>query len=783
MGNQETKVHYKMYKAGKLWLYSSVALVSLAGMGMGTQVASADEKGSEPSSAVVSDDDADKATDENVVSLDADVSTEKTDASETNEVEAAKASVAAPVKESADSSKQEVAPKAETKASVTETSKQEVAPKAEAEAPVTETSKQEVAPKAETKAPATETSKQEVVPKAEAEAPATETSKQEVAPKAETKTPATETSKQEVAPKAETKAPATVEQAQASQKEAAKKQAPKADDIVTLESLTSDLKTSSEYQALTKTQQAAALSYAERQLRAAQKAGQATYANKAFAPFALIQGSVLEDVKVTNDSGTKRGGKADDGTALKADNGVSDVVIKLNGTKPADVSLIGSGKKVAGIQIPAELIGRVTPNGTAKINTSISIRLDEVPLLRAALEGLQAGVNTFDSVVATLLNEAAKAIPVEIVTKDADGNVVLGADGKPANGLQTTVDAINNLLADAITFDQADLEANMKLSDDGKMITAELNDDFADVIAKNLTDALDHIYDLIGGLTVQPIGGKYDSNPIIAAQQIAAVATANTALTAAKLPLRAAVETLKGVVTAGGAILDQFGSAAVLGDTEVDMPISIDTTGMDQSVIDANNGVVRINGMVSTDDLLALNLFNDKTDSTNIYFETSFDQLTAPKVNATTDEDGKSTITVEGEPNAEITVKDADGNVIATGTTDADGKLTLDLPEDSAGKKITVDQTVDGETSDPTEITVPTADLSKAKEDAKNKIDEMPNLTDAEKDDFKKQVDDATSKNDVNKVVDDAQAKNDAKANDPLADAKDEAKDKIDNMP
>ncbi len=101
MGNQETKVHYKMYKAGKLWLYSSVALVSLAGMGMGTQVASADEKGSEPSSAVVSDDDADKVTDENVVSLDADVSTEKTDA---------------------DSSKQEVVPKAETKATVTETS-------------------------------------------------------------------------------------------------------------------------------------------------------------------------------------------------------------------------------------------------------------------------------------------------------------------------------------------------------------------------------------------------------------------------------------------------------------------------------------------------------------------------------------------------------------------------------------------------------------------------------------------------------------------------------------
>lgn len=137
----------------------------------------------------------------------------------------------------------------------------------------------------------------------------------------------------------------------------------------------------------------------------------------------------------------------------------------------------------------------------------------------------------------------------------------------------------------------------------------------------------------------------------------------------------------------------------------------------------------------------------------------------------------------KGEPNAEITVKDADGNVIATGTTDADRELTLGLPEDSAGKKITVDQTVDGETSDPTEITVPTADLLKAKEDAKNKIDAMPNLTDHEKDEAKDAVDNATSQDEIDKAVDDAQAKNDAKANDLLSDAEDEAKDKIDNMP
>ncbi|WP_162261066.1 GA module-containing protein, partial [Weissella minor] len=44
-------------------------------------------------------------------------------------------------------------------------------------------------------------------------------------------------------------------------------------------------------------------------------------------------------------------------------------------------------------------------------------------------------------------------------------------------------------------------------------------------------------------------------------------------------------------------------------------------------------------------------------------------------------------------------------------------------------------------------------------------------------------VDNATSQDEIDKAVDDAQEKNDAKANDPLADAKDEAKDKIDNMP
>ena len=76
--------------------------------------------------------------------------------------------------------------------------------------------------------------------------------------------------------------------------------------------------------------------------------------------------------------------------------------------------------------------------------------------------------------------------------------------------------------------------------------------------------------------------------------------------------------------------------------------------------------------------------------------------------------------------------------------------------------------------------------LKDAKDKAKEEIDKLPNLSDAEKDTYKGQVDEATDKTGVDKAVEDAKAKDTANktAKDKgLADAKDIAKDKIDKLP
>ena len=74
--------------------------------------------------------------------------------------------------------------------------------------------------------------------------------------------------------------------------------------------------------------------------------------------------------------------------------------------------------------------------------------------------------------------------------------------------------------------------------------------------------------------------------------------------------------------------------------------------------------------------------------------------------------------------------------------------------------------------------------LDDAKNKAKDEIDNLPNLTPDEKDKFKKDVDNAVDKPAVDKVVEDAKAKDKENADKKaLDDAKNKAKDEIDNLP
>ncbi|MBS0950473.1 GA module-containing protein, partial [Weissella minor] len=76
--------------------------------------------------------------------------------------------------------------------------------------------------------------------------------------------------------------------------------------------------------------------------------------------------------------------------------------------------------------------------------------------------------------------------------------------------------------------------------------------------------------------------------------------------------------------------------------------------------------------------------------------------------------------------------------------------------------------------------------LEDAKRSAKDAIDKLPNLSDAEKNDFKQRVDSATSTNAIDQIVKDATDLNNQKQpnnNQALEDAKRSAKDAIDKLP
>ena len=74
-------------------------------------------------------------------------------------------------------------------------------------------------------------------------------------------------------------------------------------------------------------------------------------------------------------------------------------------------------------------------------------------------------------------------------------------------------------------------------------------------------------------------------------------------------------------------------------------------------------------------------------------------------------------------------------------------------------------------------------DLDKAKEDAKTEIGNLPNLSEDEKKEAKDKVDKAQTKEDVKKAVDEAKAKDAEKGKTPTEEEKKEAKDIIDQLP
>ncbi|OOS24398.1 hypothetical protein B0681_07800, partial [Moraxella porci DSM 25326] len=83
-----------------------------------------------------------------------------------------------------------------------------------------------------------------------------------------------------------------------------------------------------------------------------------------------------------------------------------------------------------------------------------------------------------------------------------------------------------------------------------------------------------------------------------------------------------------------------------------------------------------------------------------------------------------SVISGKAEPNATITIKDKDGNVIGTGKADADGNYAIEVPKLNDGDKVTVVAEAPGKTaSDPVTATVDNSEQQPPKIDSKDNGD------------------------------------------------------------
>ncbi|WP_143602648.1 KxYKxGKxW signal peptide domain-containing protein, partial [Floricoccus penangensis] len=329
---------------------------------------------------------------------------------------------------------------------------------------------------------------------------------------------------------------------------------------------------------------------------------------------AVLEGSLFQNSSLNNSSGT-----TPNGPKYKAGvDGDKAVNFTISGSGVADVSAIASGKKQAVIKIPTGIQGNITPGAQADVNAAFSLKLKEVPLLGTAVTGLQTALDTATSAVAAALN-------------------VAGSVGGVKTNFQETSDAINALLNDAITFDEADFKENIQMSADGTYMYVTLDDGLGKILQKKLSDVLDNIYNLIGNLKAEPIPYDGIGSTLINTERKAAAGVFNAGVATITGPLRLAVTSLKTVVNGTGAIVNQLADAAVLGSTKVTFPTTIHTDTVKQADV-PTDGAFDFAGGIIKNDVINVPVFTNNTDKTTIYFD-----ITPPTTSSSSTEESTGT--------------------------------------------------------------------------------------------------------------------------------------------
>ena len=375
---------------------------------------------------------------------------------------------------------------------------------------------------------------------------------------------------------------------------------------------------------------------------------------------ALLDIELLSDTKLTNDGGTTATHRFD-----LNQNGSQEVIFDIEGKALANASAVVSGKKTAVITVPEELAGHVQANGEASIDSSITLRINEV-------QGIQTVITTTN----TLLDAVASIIDNKVVGHLVKINVKEVRDNL-------------NLLENLSEFGQGQFKAPITVTPDGRIVKAELNGGLGPIIAQSINRVLTDLQAAVNAINVDialvpdtPILGPLNPRTVVNG-------LIDTLFAPAKLAAKGAIEVAKGGLTVGGALVNQLADAAVLGDTRVKLPTKING---DVAYLKNNPSLdAQFAGSVVHGNVLDLDILSGADGKSTLYYKgdttalqptLTLDPVTG---DSTTGYEVKGTTT----PNTTVTIKDSTGKTVGTTTSGADGSFTIAV-DGSVGQEVTL---------------------------------------------------------------------------------------------
>ena len=380
---------------------------------------------------------------------------------------------------------------------------------------------------------------------------------------------------------------------------------------------------------------------------------------------AILDAEILSNISSSNNSGTNSGNR------WMADGSSKNVDFSITGSELVGGSVITSGTKQAVLTIPNELNGRVSTNGTAQINTNITLTVSDLTFLTETL-------NTVNQ-LSTLLTDIV------------DGS--FGSLTGVTLNLTTVnqkIEALNNLE----NFGSAQFYSNATLSPDGKYIQANIDDGLGLVLAQNVSSLLQDLKAAVSALSAT--GSGIGSNAV--------VGLINAALFPVKGTVNAAIDIALPFVGLGGAGVNQLADASVLGATTINIPTSIVSPETLAQNLDA-----KFVGTVVKTDNIDVSILNTANGVSNVYYAKTAAIVAPPAVTNTT---GTSltgyTVTGTATAGDTVTIKNAAGTTIASGNATG-GNFSITIPQGAAtaNEALTATASNGGNDSTPTPFTTP----------------------------------------------------------------------------